>query len=412
MKKLTAILLSAAFLLCGCSEKVSENSELSGTQPWNRYIMETENGYYSNFPLILLEYYDKYTGNEIVLCNKPECPHDGRETCAGTYKKMLCTNSVMYNGQVYFAGRDYDSDNDRISLFCAAPDGSSIKMISPIDSVKNKTPDDKNTVSMIHSAGEHDQLQIRDGYAYIYYSMNTHEGYQGFNSEHLVQIDLHDGKVRKLVSREDYFDPEVENFWICGKNIILKMKLKSGSRLGTEYRKLSLETMDVKVLDINAEKVTVKTCDRKNLVCIRNPEPGESGKFIFEYDPENEKDLGYEINASGYTPATILSYNGNLYVEHNGTSKVSVYEKSKKICDFDCKPEGYNCTNGYFYAEHAISDGKFYVIMYENGACSEVYCCRLEDVKKGGTPDWEFAYSLKAGIQRWNALYSEVSSYF
>ncbi|MBQ1849647.1 MAG: hypothetical protein II139_04700, partial [Lachnospiraceae bacterium] len=87
-KKLAGLALTVLVLsLAGCGEK--EKKDLPEDTPWNHgynAIMETEDGYYSNDyglrsstvkALQCLRYYEKESGNIILLCNKPECTHDG-----------------------------------------------------------------------------------------------------------------------------------------------------------------------------------------------------------------------------------------------------------------------------------------------------------------------------------------------
>ena len=127
MKKTAALIAAFALILCGCSEKNEQANYPDSDAAWNELnIMETENGYYiggytSN---LFLRYHDRETGNEIMLCNKAECPHDGRETCTATYKNIACSNVVMYNNELYFFGSESDGEN--ILVLCHRNSGSQI----------------------------------------------------------------------------------------------------------------------------------------------------------------------------------------------------------------------------------------------------------------------------------------------
>ena len=66
---------------------VSEDS-LQGNAVSNSYdrIMASDKGYYYNeFPYVMsLHYQDAATGRDVLLCNKPECRHDGNQYCVAT----------------------------------------------------------------------------------------------------------------------------------------------------------------------------------------------------------------------------------------------------------------------------------------------------------------------------------------
>lgn len=119
--------MTAAVLLCGCGKK---DSELPSDTPYNHgeyAIMETEKGYYTNtngYNGHMLRYYERDTENQIFLCAKPECLHDGNESCAATYKNLKCINTLLYDGAIYTLAVE-DGDVISYSLYKAALDGTS-----------------------------------------------------------------------------------------------------------------------------------------------------------------------------------------------------------------------------------------------------------------------------------------------
>ena len=163
MKKLIAFSAAMIFVLNGCGVQKSEPTVWPDSDKvWNSFnIMQSENGYYfSGMSSLFLQYHDKETGSEIMLCDKPECPHDGRETCAATYKNMQVSNTVMYNGALYFAGVEASDENFTVSLFKAAPDGSAIDKVCTLVSVKN-------TIGSVHAGLNYSNLTIHRGYVFI-----------------------------------------------------------------------------------------------------------------------------------------------------------------------------------------------------------------------------------------------------
>ena len=103
--KTIAMMIACTMLLSGCSsqEKSSVNYPDSDVMSNPQNIMETENGFYiGNTSLLFLQYHDKQSGNDIMLCDKPECPHDGRETCTATYNGISPSNIVFYDNNLYY----------------------------------------------------------------------------------------------------------------------------------------------------------------------------------------------------------------------------------------------------------------------------------------------------------------------
>ena len=146
--KRTAILLLSLLLLgviAGCSEKkapvlpiVSQDclpgnpptslGEISVDDP----IMETEKGYYYNEKcgVMSLHYYDKATGKDILLCNKPECRHDGNEYCAATNSSYAPFSFQFYNGSIFAIASCLDEGKLEYKLIRIAADGSSLSEVA------------------------------------------------------------------------------------------------------------------------------------------------------------------------------------------------------------------------------------------------------------------------------------------
>ena len=101
-------------MLGGCDGKEMKDdvSKMPEDKPYNRVVMETENGYYYNVcdMNLSLRYTEKTTGKDIFLCARPECMHDGNEKCTATYNFLEISNSILYDNSIYFVAN--------IILFC------------------------------------------------------------------------------------------------------------------------------------------------------------------------------------------------------------------------------------------------------------------------------------------------------
>ncbi len=215
MKKLLFAAVIAAFLLCGC---VENSSELPEDTPYNHgrgAIMETEKGYYTNTATPegghMLRFYERDTENQIFLCAKPECTHDGNEGCAATYKNLECINTLLYDGAIYTLAVE-NGDIISFSLYRAALDGTSFTKVGDAFSVSNSAGESyeyMGTYFMIHK-----------GYAYIPYHLTLGEGTFGFAGSGLVKMDIKTGKTEQLCSGEDYFSPyPISTLFGVGDNV-------------------------------------------------------------------------------------------------------------------------------------------------------------------------------------------------
>jgi len=399
MKKITAFVLSLSLLLTGCAEKPQNTGSEYNTAPWNKYILESENGFYSSDFLMYLSYFDKESKKSMLLCTKPECPHDGRETCTATYRKMMISNTVMYGGALYFAAADKEEDKAVLNLYRAALDGSSLDKVANITSVKDASPDSKKVL--------HDltRLRINNGTAYLGYNLMNYPDihFGGFIEKGLAKINLSSGKVTHISRSDDYFELDDKLGFVTDDYLIYK----KGTDAKMEYFRVSLKDDSVEKMPFDSRKVEISTTDGKNLVCVRTPGEGETGKFIYYMNPENYEMVGKEINTTEYTPDEILAYNGKLYVKHMGKTELSIYQDGKEINTADCRPYESSET-GHFALDYSISGGKMYVLNYEIEDPYEylvVYSCGLDELEKGN-PELNQEYNLKDCVEGF------VSTYF
>ena len=209
-KKLAGLaLMMLALFFASCGEK--EKKDLPEDTPWNHgfnSIMETDIGYYSN----LLDeqhlcYYDKESGNSILLCNKPECTHEGGNDCEATYQKMQTMNTILYDGYLYILGVEDVDHMVSISFYRGALDGSSMDKIGTVISREN-TKDQEfmifNPRSEDSSSFQNDccSFIIHKGYAYIPYYLRFGQGMKGFMGGGLIKMDIRTGEMKELYTTE------------------------------------------------------------------------------------------------------------------------------------------------------------------------------------------------------------------
>ena len=151
--KLLTILTVCAFLLPGCGAKretpftlhsedcqqgnLTRYERNMGSDNPNSYtlhppILKTDQGYYDNAMSkhLFLYYHDIASGKEILLCNKPECKHDGNEYCVATNSKYEPLAFQMYDGYLYVAAKCLTDEKLEFKLLRIAPDGSSLTEVA------------------------------------------------------------------------------------------------------------------------------------------------------------------------------------------------------------------------------------------------------------------------------------------
>lgn len=159
-------------------------------------LMETETGYYYNDftnSLYELHYVDKTTGKNVILCNRPECKHDGNEFCVGTNKKYAPFGFQLHDGAIYMAAIcDGESSHD-FKLVRIALDGSSLSEVGTVYStnlaannppVQHINEDDMiicgDTALFQICLGGNDNMEDTIAYGTFFYDLKTGEVKQFF----------------------------------------------------------------------------------------------------------------------------------------------------------------------------------------------------------------------------------------
>lgn len=232
-----ALIAFSAFSGCGKKgdpdesffEMTKKEKEHEKDMPWNHgleAIMETETGYYSSFSdernylqALCLRYYEKASGETILLCNKPECQHNGDDACEATYKNIQVVNALLYEGAIYILGmekekgagvNEYGEQADKtvaINLYKAALDGSSIDKVGCV--ISSEVPMDQSGKTSQIRMKQRDMFEeifelidysfiIHDGAAYIPYYLRFGQASKEYKGGGLVKMDLKTGETKTL----------------------------------------------------------------------------------------------------------------------------------------------------------------------------------------------------------------------
>lgn len=75
-------------------------------------------------------YYDVETGQDMFLCNKPECKHDGNAFCVATNSKYRYERFTMYNEMIYATAVETTDTQYLYKLIAIALDGSQLTEVA------------------------------------------------------------------------------------------------------------------------------------------------------------------------------------------------------------------------------------------------------------------------------------------
>ena len=218
-------------------------------------IMETENGYYYDFGwgmartsddglfsyyyTLALSYYDKASGDAILLCAKPECEHDHDENCVATYKGIETIGTVLYDGYIYIYGLEKDGMLLMLNLYRATLDGSHIDKVATVLEADN--PTGASYIYEQTNYGSENYFIIHRGSAYIPYFLRIGKGSKGFMGGGLMKVDLANGEKKQIVNMQYFTDPYPIS--LCGAGDYVYMHLVGGSVSGEKRYSISRDTL-------------------------------------------------------------------------------------------------------------------------------------------------------------------------
>ena len=417
-KGFAAAAMSAA-MLCGCGANGGEEKMPPDDTPWNHgtfAIMETENGYYSNDSQTLcLRYYEKSTGAEIFLCAKPECRHNGNDYCTATYRYLETTNTLMYDGAIYFLAVENDGDTVGFSLYRTAADGSSIDRVGEVFKAKNPAEKEYSTQS--------DGFIIHRGYAYIPYFLAVGSGtVNSFAGSGLVKMNIRTGACEQLFSGKGYFSSYPQNLKGCGDYVYFDMWGDDAENGYDHYGTYRYNTVNGSISPV-VEKDEFACAAAVTEDILYYTEPSENYTLnISMYDAESLEYLGLaaETDVKNFA-AEIIAYDGMLFVPDN--NNVRIYRDGEVIGSIGYSEVEYKYADKIYTFQYnmgfsfKISDGKLYCNNMANeyipeewveyGTGHYVLSCPIEDIIAGNGV-WKKEYAVKRSL----FLCEDVEEYY
>lgn len=437
----------------GSGQGGAKGKELPEDTPWNHgfnAIMETEGAYYTNLSGIqwlgkarqALRYYDKASGETILLCNKPECSHSGGDSCEATYRNIVPINTCLYQGSIYELAVETDSANISINLYKAALDGSSIDKIGSVISepdVKDEEvffqPSTNNVYNGINQRPDYGFI-IHKGYAYVPYYLRFGKGMMGLRGAGLVRMNLTSGETEEIYKVESLTVGIPCNVTGAGDYVYFLLSTTTGSGRTLRYDLATKEVEAVK-FTFSDQQGNVKETDYPctlygpDRYYLLGKHEGKVG--LTPYDAKTKELLKEEIintetgEEGGYVQAAFF-YDGKLFIGEqakawffstDGTQLAQVDAPADLI---GTELAGKKASS--YYQDYKISEGKLYYLFYDvnsdvtfqveetdpatsgNGADNavyqtrvyHVYYCSLEDVFQGKAT-WTKAYDAEGRMR-------------
>ncbi|MCM1577871.1 MAG: DUF5050 domain-containing protein [Ruminococcus sp.] len=392
-KRITAAVLTVICTLSACGQ--SSSAEPPEDTPWNNgrhAIMETDKGWYTNessVDILSLRYTDKESGVQVYLCSRPECMHEGGDSCTATYNDIEPVSTLMYDGSIYFAAYEQDDETAGIALYKAALDGSSLNKVTDVYKVK-MPEDDRCDVS-----GE--PFIIHKGYAYIPFELSKRSipGFGGYIDSGMIRVNIYTGEREEIVSDDEgYFSKRVSELMGCGDYVYFRHSGNKPQGSGT-YR-----------YNITTGEITPTLVSDEDYIFISGVTPdkvyvnrGNEETFCLTidcYDSETFEYLGIaaETEQRNMAAATLF-YNDMIFV--CGENDIDVYKDGERIggvngidgdFDYTDRYSGKTYYAFYFNGFFKISDNCLYRIRYGNEFFHErvlyyIDRCPLEDIISG-----------------------------
>lgn len=131
-KKLWGIILVVLILLSGCGKESVPMEDYVQSNPTTvnlkSGIMKSDTGYYYSTPSghMSLHYFDEASGQNIYLCSKPECRHEGDAFCTATSEKYNVQSACFYGGALYLSVLEWTDTEVLYKLLRVSADGTEL----------------------------------------------------------------------------------------------------------------------------------------------------------------------------------------------------------------------------------------------------------------------------------------------
>lgn len=131
-----------------------------------------------------IRYKDFTIGNDIYLCNKPECRHDGNEFCVATNDTYTIYEMRLYNGKLFAVATETTETQCMFKLLLIEPDGSAMEELITFMTMENtgQVPTrmqefqiHRNKVMIPFAAIDVEKFSDTDAYGTAIYDLDTKE---------------------------------------------------------------------------------------------------------------------------------------------------------------------------------------------------------------------------------------------
>lgn len=378
----------SALLLCSCAKGTEELPEDNPANHWASPIMETDKGYFSNRGYMYLRYYEKNSDNELFLCARPECMHEGGDGCTATYKGLRVMNTLMYDGSIYIYTVGEEDGTISFSLYKAAADGSAITKVGDAFSVENLSGEEYHFY-------DSDYFIIHKGKAYMPYHLSIGGSTYGFAGSGLVKMDIFTGKTELISSGENYFSPYPKQLKGSGEFVYFNW---DDTVAHTNQRKAyNINTGEIK------EVMFFKAAGKDRFYSQATYDDGSAGLFSYpkDLDVSEDAELIYEkmeiiIERFDGSPRDIMYFDGKIIVVFD--EKIELYDETgafiNRIETASLKA-GASERTGDIYLDYAASGDKLFVkamnLDMNDPIESRIYSVPLDNLDSG----WELSYEIK-----------------
>lgn len=380
-------ILSALFL-CSCAKGTKELPEDNHANHWASPIMETDKGYFSNAGFMYLRYYEKNSDNELFLCARPECMHNGGDGCTATYKGLRVVNTIMYDGSIYIYTVGEEDGTISFSLYRAAADGSAVTKVGDAFTAENSAGEEYDYYS-------NDYFIIHKGKAYLPYHLKLGGSVYGFVGSGLVEMDIFTGKTKLISSGESYFSPYPRE--LLGSGDCIYFKWDDTVAHISQRRAYNINTGEIK------EVMFFQAAGKDCFYSRASYDDGTAGLYAFPKDLEVSEDPEhiYEemeliIEKFDGNPREIMYYDGNIIVAFD--EKIELYDETgdfKDRIETVSLKEGASERTGNIYLYYAASGDRLFVKADNDNINdpigSRIYSVPLDNLDGG----WEPAYEIK-----------------
>ena len=377
-------------------------------------VNETENGYYYEYGQPYnttvwfgalnqwalrdhrLCFYDKASGESILLCAKPDCEHNRDESCVATYKGIAVYNCLLYDGMLYLYGIETNDTIISECLWKVAPDGSYIDKLATLVEADNSA--DAQLQYHRNQGAMDSAFIIHRGCAYVPYFLMIGKGSMGFKGGGLMQVNLKTGEKHTIMEMKYHTDPAPSNLRGIGDYIYFSIN-SSNKDYGTH--RYSIERNEITPLGSNLRPdgenapETVEFYQGINFMMISDnymfnfypnqAAEAENNKYtVYTYDLEckglQEKNFMVDIVADDAGTAGFRRYfcYDNKYIIIAVLNRVLVYSImddswGEKLGEIDYELEylnpGYNAS--YYQAnqevEFEVGNNKIYMLRDTSG---------------------------------------------